>query len=174
MYGLMPSHTFLDIGCGGLRGGIFVIEYLDKGNYTGNDISASILEYGEKLLKERRLEYKSPHLYKTDNLEFKELEGKKFDYIHAQSVLTHMPPKDVEILIRNVPKVMHKNSIFLTTIFKSKTGSIYDRRQKLNFYYPLSWMVKICESSGLKVEEIDDDREYIGKQTLLKITTRMS
>jgi hypothetical protein len=33
--GLRPTHKFLDIGCGTLRGGRHFIRYLDAGNYAG-------------------------------------------------------------------------------------------------------------------------------------------
>ena len=33
--GLKPHHVFLDIACGSLRAGRFLIPYLDAGNYLG-------------------------------------------------------------------------------------------------------------------------------------------
>ena len=42
--GLEPQHTFLDIGCGPLRGGIHFIRYLDAGNYYGVEKNAEVLE----------------------------------------------------------------------------------------------------------------------------------
>ena len=41
-HGLSPSDHFLDVGCGTLRGGIPIIEYLDPGNYTGFDVEMSL------------------------------------------------------------------------------------------------------------------------------------
>ncbi|HTR18374.1 MAG TPA: hypothetical protein VMH91_00090, partial [Candidatus Paceibacterota bacterium] len=37
-HGIKPQHTLLDIGCGYLRGGQYIIDYLEEGNYTGTDI----------------------------------------------------------------------------------------------------------------------------------------
>ncbi len=46
--GVVPTTRFLDYGCGKLRLGWPLIEYLDAGNYTGVDIDQSILEYGRQ------------------------------------------------------------------------------------------------------------------------------
>src|SRR5579862_7424620 len=42
-HGLLPEHRFLDIGCGNLRSGWLIIEYLHRANYVGLDISAKVL-----------------------------------------------------------------------------------------------------------------------------------
>jgi hypothetical protein len=36
-HGLQPGDVLCDIGCGALRGGRLLIEYLDRGNYLGLD-----------------------------------------------------------------------------------------------------------------------------------------
>src|SRR5437667_11948751 len=46
--GLIPSHKFLEIGCGPLTGGIPIIEYLEPGNYIGIDIRSSVLDLSWK------------------------------------------------------------------------------------------------------------------------------
>ena len=46
--GLEPQHYLLDIGCGTLRGGIPLIDYLNVGNYTGIERRRKVLEEGGK------------------------------------------------------------------------------------------------------------------------------
>jgi hypothetical protein len=61
--GLKPEHSFLDVGCGSLRGGLYFIKYLDPGNYLGIDKEKKLIkigikkELGEVLLKEKRPEF---------------------------------------------------------------------------------------------------------------------
>src|SRR6476619_314261 len=44
--GLARSDKLLDIGCGCLRGGVHLVEYLDASNYYGVDINESLLQAG--------------------------------------------------------------------------------------------------------------------------------
>ena len=166
-YGLKPNHTVLDIGCGSLRGGLNIIKYLDTGNYIGVDISEEILEAGKTFLRDSGLEQKKPMLLRTDNIEFREVRDRTFDYLLAISVLTHMPPEDIEKLFSNLHKVMKESTVFLTTVFLSKTGDVYSTVMKRNFFYPFEWLESTGARYGLKVE-----RDITGdaKQNLLKIT----
>lgn len=170
LHGLKPAHTLFDFGCGSLRGGLYLIEYLDAGKYTGNDISIEILDAARKFLREAHLEHKQPHLYYTNDLLFNEVSGQTFDYLHAQSVLSHMPPEDIEALFTNIPKIMHSKSQFLASFFLAEGSSICPSNQKRNFHYPFSWMQETGAKLGLKVEMAEDAPEYIGKQKLMCIT----
>jgi len=90
--GLKPNMKMLDFGCGCLRGGVKLINYLDKGNYFGMDLNSALLNAG--------LLYEIPRV----NLEKKivrdnflisnkfevDLFKTKFDLILAQSVFTHL------------------------------------------------------------------------------------
>ena len=42
--GLQPHHHIIDVGCGTLRGGIPIIDYLDPENYACLDVRATVLE----------------------------------------------------------------------------------------------------------------------------------
>lgn len=44
--GLKPEHSFLDVGCGCLRGGVRFLKYLDDGNYHGIDAQQALLDAG--------------------------------------------------------------------------------------------------------------------------------
>ena len=43
---LKPHHVFLDVGCGALRTGQYVIPYLNNKNYYGLDRMPELIEYG--------------------------------------------------------------------------------------------------------------------------------
>src|SRR5690606_32860476 len=60
--GLKKEHRFMDIGCGTLRGGIPVIDYLHPGNYYGIEVREQTLLEARKELKEAGLEHKHPQL----------------------------------------------------------------------------------------------------------------
>jgi cyclopropane fatty-acyl-phospholipid synthase-like methyltransferase len=86
---LKPEHYLLDIGCGTLRGGIPLINYLQSGHYYGVEVREEALNEGRKELCEAGLEEKNPTLLLS--MDFSQLTIKqKFDYIWAFSVLIHM------------------------------------------------------------------------------------
>ena len=87
--GLMPHHRLLDLGCGTLRGGIPLIEYLDTSHYFGFDVRENVIQEAHKELKEYGLESKLPTLACHDSIcEFSI--DQKLDYVWAYSVLIHM------------------------------------------------------------------------------------
>jgi SAM-dependent methyltransferase len=90
--GLQPSHAFLDIGCGTLRGGRHFIRYLNAGHYTGTDISSGALEAGPRLIEKEGLAAKRPRLIVTRDLSFREFHGETFDSVLA-SVRAHASTK---------------------------------------------------------------------------------
>jgi len=165
-YGMKPHHSLFELGCGQLRGGRLSVAYLDAGNYYGNDISEEVLTEAQNVLTREDLSDKQVSLYLTKNLEFNEVSGKTFDYIHAQSVLSHMPPEDIQTLFKNVKKIMHKDSKFLASFFISKDETIYPFHNMKNFAFPIRWMVDRGLENELKVELVEDQ----SKQKLMQIT----
>ncbi len=87
--GLKPQHYFLDLGCGTLRGGIPIIDYIETGHYYGVDVRPQVLEEGKAELREANLEHKQPVLIHTNDLGSLNIE-RGFDFIWAFSVLIHM------------------------------------------------------------------------------------
>jgi SAM-dependent methyltransferase len=88
-HGLEPVHVLVDVGCGTLRGGIPVIEYLDVGGYVGIDVRAEAIEEARRELQESGLEEKQPELIVAPSLAEVEL-GRPADYAWAFSVLMHL------------------------------------------------------------------------------------
>ena len=88
--GLLPHHRFLDLGCGTLRGGIPIIQYLGAGLYYGVDVRPEVIAEATQELREHNLTEKRPTL-----LCFSDAHGAlrdtTFDVIWAFSVLIHMP-----------------------------------------------------------------------------------
>jgi SAM-dependent methyltransferase len=88
-FGLEPQHYLLDIGCGVLRGGIPLIEYLEPAHYYGIEVQKKSLEEGEQALVEADLTEKQPNLTWAPTMEGLNLD-RKFDYVWAFAVLHHM------------------------------------------------------------------------------------
>ena len=112
---LRPEHRLIDIGCGTLRGGIPLIEYLETGNYTGVEVRAAALEAGRKELRERGLEHKQPRLvHATDPRQIEP--GAPFDFAWAFMVLIHMPDDVVDAYLRFVSQRLTETGEFYANV----------------------------------------------------------
>jgi SAM-dependent methyltransferase len=109
--GLRPEHRLLDIGCGTLRGGIPLIEYLNAGNYTGVEVRATVLEEARKELAESGLDHKDPVLIHAEDPAQIE-SGEPFDLVWAFMVLIHMPDEVVDGYLRLVSQRMAESGEF--------------------------------------------------------------
>lgn len=166
--GLKPSHRLLDFGCGCLRGGIYFIKYLNEGNYYGIDISPDVLKSGEGFLSETHLEYKKPVLRNNKDLKFADFPGEIFDFILAQSVLTHMPLSDIEEVFQNIQKVMDRKSVFFAT-FHNGGDKMFVTSDKENFYYPFNVFREMGQRYGYEVILIDSFT-HPHRQNMMRIT----
>lgn len=169
--GLKPENTLLDFGCGTLRAGRFFIKYLNPTHYTGLDISDEIILAAKSLVKQEGLENKSPNLILNVDLDlaFNDIPaGKKFDFILAQSVFTHLFPEHIEEFFQNLHKVMHKNTVFFFTFEPSED---FERRKNKDFAQPVSFFENLCEKVGLTFERMEG-YDHPSKQRMFKATQK--
>jgi len=160
--GLRPENRFLDVGCGTLRAGRHFIGYLERGNYTGLEISAEALRFARSLVSAERLERKAPRLiFNPDgNLRFGQFAGEAFDYILAQSVFTHIGPEHIKECFAHIGSVMSQASRFFFTIWEADRVA---RRGEFAFVYPFSFLAEVAREHGLDVTRRADFKHPRGQ-----------
>jgi len=124
-HGLEPHHRIVDIGCGTLRGGIPIIEYLEAGLYTGIDARPQAIEEAREELRECGLENKRANLIATPALASVELEGHA-DVVWAFSVLFHMDDDALEKCFAFVGKSTDARAVLYANVVlgtKQRTGT---------------------------------------------------
>jgi SAM-dependent methyltransferase len=173
LHGLQPRHSVLDFGCGSLRAGVFIAQYLEPDRYTGADISQGRLDQGRQRLEHMELSAKKARLVRLKDVELADFSGQKFDYVWAQGVLAHMPLEDIDRLLKNVHKLMGPESVFFVN-YADGAGSTYKTSLK-DFYYNAAVIDGLCKQYGLKFERMSDWRHrwphpLSDRDTLLKIT----
>lgn len=114
-HGLRPEHRLIDIGCGALRGGIPLIEYLETGHYTGVEAREAVLEEGRKELAEAGLEHKHPLLIHAADPAQIELEA-HFDVAWAFMVLIHMTDEIVDACLGLVSRRLTEAGEFYANV----------------------------------------------------------
>jgi SAM-dependent methyltransferase len=142
--GLQANNTFLDLGCGCLRGTINIAKEL-KGNFYGLDVAESLIEMAKKRVPEANLKVN------TDFDINSYFPGVKYDYILSVSVLTHLFPDDVESLFKNVANVLRGTYFF--TIYPAD----YNYGNIGIHYYDKDWIIEIGKKYGLKIEGLQGE-----------------
>jgi len=152
-HGLLPKHYLLDIGCGTLRGGIPLIDYLEKSHYFGIESRNKVLLEARKELKEAALEAKEPHLMYVPSISNFKC-SQKFEFIWAFSVLIHMNDYILQETLNFISEHLSDNGVFYTNV-NIGNSTIEGEWQE----FPVVWRTfnfyeSMCENSNLKVTNL--------------------
>ncbi len=167
--GLEPTHTVLDIGCGSLRGGVHLIEYLEAGRYFGIDTNEALIEAGYAIeLAQAGLQSKCPrsNLICSQSFEF-EAVGCEVDFGLAFSLFTHLPLNDIRTCLEKWRQVAHVRSVLYATYFEGPTsGPLFQSKgqgdgvvsfsDKDPYHYRPSDLSYIASQCDLIAEDIKD------------------
>ena len=151
--GVREDHKVLDFGCGSLRLGRMLIPYLKKGHYFGIDPNPWLIEDGFSLeLGQDIRALKAPRF--DHNTEFNcDAFGEQFDYIIAQSIITHTGPKEAQAILNSAKACLKPGGIFL---FNYISEPERESRPDDGWYYPEcigftpNMMMAQIDNAGLK------------------------
>jgi len=163
--GLNPESTFLEIGCGCLRVGYWLIRFLDPGCYHGIEPARQRVEYGlqyllspdEVRLKQPRFDF-NPHF---DTSVF----GTRFDFFLAGSIWTHASKRHIETMLDGFIRDSTPTSTFLTSYLPAQSsdddyqgeswvGTSHESNTPGVIRHSLEWIAEHCQKRGLSVTEL--------------------
>lgn len=173
--GLKPEHYLLEVGCGTLRGGIPLIEYLENSHYFGIEVREEALNEGKKELTDSKLEDKKPTLLLSPDISQQTI-NQSFDYIWAFSVLFHMDDKILNDTLAFVSKHLSTTGTFYANV-NIGDGEIGNWQGFPVVARTLDFYRKACAANGLVVSSLGTLKElgHIANvesqdyQTMLKI-----
>jgi SAM-dependent methyltransferase len=173
-HGLSPEHRVVDLGCGILRVGVPLIEYLEDGHYIGIEKDAKILKAGRKELAKAGLGYKHPQLILAGHPDEISIET-SFDVAWAYQVFFHLPDEIADAYLGFVSRNLAAGGVFYVEVclgprFDSETRKFPFFRRPRDFYEQLaSSRVMAMEELG-SVADLGGPGPRDGNYTMLRFT----
>jgi SAM-dependent methyltransferase len=179
--GLNPDSKVLDIGCGVLRGGYWLIHFLDPGCYCGIEPHLGRLKMGtETILEPEVLAAKSPR-FDTNPRFDSSVFGEKFDFFLAYSVWTHASKPQIQAMLDSFLRDTKNGGVFLTSYLPSGWrrpdyqgdewhGTSHESDVPGCIYHSLRWIKAECDRRGLITRQLGRDKTY--GQSWIEITRR--
>jgi SAM-dependent methyltransferase len=97
--GLRPGSHVLDVGCGCLRAGYWLMHFLDPGCYFGIEPNEEVLQAGlDVIVEPDTLERAQPRFSSKADFDFSQF-GTTFDFVLARSIWTHAAKAQIERML---------------------------------------------------------------------------
>ncbi|MGH3319215.1 MAG: class I SAM-dependent methyltransferase [Streptosporangiaceae bacterium] len=167
-HGLKPGDRVLEIGCGNLRAGWRLIEYLDAGHFYGVDISPDILTSAQETIARFGLQDKLPHLTPVRDLTLSFLPAGYFTVVHAHSVFSHSPVEVIDECLARIGRVMEADGFFDFTFDRTDGEEHHVLRE--DFYYRTDTLIRLAEGHGLEARLMNDWECLPHRQSKIRVT----
>jgi hypothetical protein len=113
--GLTPPSKVVELGCGVLRGGYWIIHFLNPGCYYGIEPHQDRLRSGiHVILEPETLQSERPSFDMNDRFDTSVFR-KKFDFFLAYSIWTHASKPQIRLMLDSFLRDSHQNGVFLAT-----------------------------------------------------------
>lgn len=169
--GLNPDSTVVDIGCGVLRAGYWLIHFLNPGCYFGIEPHEGRLEMGKhRILEPEVLGEKKPRF--DTNPDFNtSVFGEPFDFFLAYSIWPHAAKTGIEATLDSFVRDAADGATFLTTYLPADPdhpdylgekwfGTSHESEVVGCIHHSTEWIENSCRDRGLVVTHLDPDLTY--------------
>jgi len=181
--GIYPCSKVIDIGCGCLRGGYWMVHFLNRNCYHGIEPNTSMVAAGlTEVLELEVVREKQPAI--DNNAVFDtSVFGVKFDAFLARSIWTHASKPQIETMLDNFLRDGTDSSFFLASYLPARwpwqdyKGTEYrGKSHKCNVgdlvMHSRNWIESACRKRGLFMRELPDG--VLLNQKWLKISRAAS
>ncbi|MBI2378824.1 MAG: class I SAM-dependent methyltransferase [Deltaproteobacteria bacterium] len=158
--GLYPDSKVLDIGCGALRAGYWLINFLEPDCYFGLEPNKDMLDAGVRtFLSEALLSAKRPRFAHNTEFDVSSF-GLRFDFFLARSVWTHAPKSQILKMLDVFGASSNESGLFLTSYLPASerdpdyrgdtwVGKSESSREAGLVGHDPNWIASECRSRGL-------------------------
>lgn len=114
--GLEPESRVLDVGCGALRGGYWIMRILDRGGYHGLEPAVDMLRAGiDHILEPEVLERAEPRFDHNARFDFSVFDT-TFHFVIARSIWTHASKRQIETMLDSFVATAAPGGVFLASV----------------------------------------------------------
>ncbi len=152
--GLQPDDRLLDLGCGVLRGGLPLIDYLNTGRYTGVDVRPDVITEAESLVKNFNLTSKNPALYASDNFGVSEINPNTQDMIFSFQLLYHLSDKLVFECLHACAKLLKTEGRLFANVHTVDPGRRSRWKEFPFISRPLEFYKSAAQEAGLACRDL--------------------
>jgi len=168
--GVYPWSKVLDVGCGCLRGGYWLIHFLDRGRYFGIEPHAVMLQKGiDYVLGPEVLEEKKPRFDTNDRFDFSVF-GEKFDVLVARSIWSHASKTQVQTMLDGFLANSSPHAFFMTSYYPTRfwawrrrdyrgkewRGRSHESREPGQVSHSFRWITEQVKARGMFVKQLPD------------------
>jgi SAM-dependent methyltransferase len=177
--GLTPDSTVLDVGCGALRAGYWLIHFLDPGRYLGIEPHRPMLDAAREQLLEAGLEEaKQPRYAYNDDFDLGVF-GIAPRFVLARSIWTHATKEQIERMLASFAKVATADGLLLSSylparalLWRDYRGDAWVGRSPSGdvsgvVAHRFAWIAETCRRMGLVANESRADN--IGHQKWIEV-----
>ena len=164
-YGLKTTNKVLDIGCGSLRLGKYLIPFLRAGNYYGIEPNKWLVD---EALKNETIDAKKEKAnFSYVNTFDLGIFNKRFDWLIANSIFIHACLGQIEKCFCEAYKVMKPNAEFIFNYIEGEDNIKTEWSYPSSVTYKRATLKRIAESKGFVWN--DFEWYYPGKQKWVKL-----
>lgn len=169
--GLSPDSKIVDLGCGPLRAGYWLIHFLDAGCYCGIEPHTGRLDMGiNSILEPEIIKAKSPRFDTNPNFDTSVF-GEKFDFFLAYSIWTHASKRQIQASLDSFVQDTKETGVFLSSYLPANGhnpdykghnwyGTSHESDVPGCIHHNLWWIKAECERRRLSVQELGRDNTY--------------
>ncbi len=141
--GLKPEHFVLDVGCGCLAEGAYLMRYLDSGHYTGLDpngwLIRAALDHDPVLEK-----FKPRFVVVGDFTPPRRL----FDFVIAHSVFSHTAEWQMAQALRNIRQSVVTGAVWLASLRLGPNSHAWEWTYPNVTFFELETVSNLAEAAG--------------------------
>jgi SAM-dependent methyltransferase len=158
--GVTPQSRVLDVGCGALRLGYWLMRLLEPGHYYGIEPNEEMLNIGlGELVEPEIVEHADAHFASNDDFDFSVF-GETFDFVVARSIWTHASRAQISAMLASFAATASPEGVFLASYYPAgwwfTIGHRWPRLHRLVTKLPLAELTPLIR----RVPSLGRSREY--------------
>ena len=167
-FGLLYSSRVLNVGCGCLRGGRWIIPLLSPGHYFGIEPATAMLKRGLRdFLEPEMLALKRPIFDHNDRFDFGVFGADaKFSHVIARSVWTHADKHQITQMLRSFKALSAPNGVFVASFVPASwhgrddyrgtgwVGRSHESSVAGMVRHSYAWIASTCASLGILAKRV--------------------